>query len=698
MKKAERSFRPDLFRPSPMRTASRRFQKGQAIVLIAIMLAVVVGMAALATDGARAYAVRRDLQAALDAAALTASDKLQQTGNYPAAEQAASTIFGTNLRLYAAPGCAPGYGSPGAGTFTVTCTYADGTVLTQVVSALGPRGSQFSLSATRSLPLQFARILTNGGTPNLKGTASGGVNNLLYTPTIAALNQAGCGGTSGTAISVSGGGSLVVVGDVVSNGAIAVLSGSMNVAGDIYARCQSTVAGSATSCYPSGAGAPCTFPDVAGATRSGYRLVDPVYPPPPVPGGSQPLPGNDVVISPGVYNANPNFGNKRCYFLSAGAYKWQGNYSNNGGLVSNELKPPDEPLMSDNTQPASPQFWNLDGANCAGAFKVALSPGAINMGTWAVKLTSVRTDSYAGLTYVRESAPSRCGAFVVQNAQNVTLTVSNVPGATSYNVYVSRNGCAGPFGYAINMPVTSTPQNNNTSGCPYGNGNGNGNGNNNGNGQGNGGNGNGNGNPPCTLGAETLGPFPVGVLAGLPLPNLFALPFTNGAYPPDDETAPLANGLPNQNPDRAVAPAGDRANENQCDSTGGALITCAGPITPGAVVYYIPNGACLSDPNGGDNYVFSGYQYNWMAIYEPGFNSGLPVNMCPNVMGASTASAYVGLVYTPAASMSIPTSSGFRVEATGGVIADKVTFTGQLPTIAGSSAYMPVPPAAKLTG
>jgi hypothetical protein len=48
--------------------------------------------------------------------------------------------------------------------------------------------------------------------------------------------------------------------------------------------------------------------------------------------------------------------------------------------------------------------------------------------------------------------------------------------------------------------------------------------------------------------------------------------------------------------------------------------------------------------------------------------------------------------------MNIPTSSGFRVEATGGVIADTITFTGQLPSISGSSAYAPVPPAARLTG
>jgi uncharacterized membrane protein len=79
-----------------------RSQRAQAIVLIAIMLAVVVGMAALAIDGSRAYALRRDLQAAVDSAALAAGDKLQQTGSYASGEQAASTIFGTNLRLYAA--------------------------------------------------------------------------------------------------------------------------------------------------------------------------------------------------------------------------------------------------------------------------------------------------------------------------------------------------------------------------------------------------------------------------------------------------------------------------------------------------------------------------------------------------------------------------------------------------------------------
>jgi hypothetical protein len=225
--------------------------------------------------------------------------------------------------------------------------------------------------------------------------------------------------------------------------------------------------------------------------------------------------------------------------------------------------------------------------------------------------------------------------------------------------------------------VSGPVQNDQTKKCPFGNG--------------NSGNGNGNGNSNCSLGDESL--FVVAaVLPTLPLPNLLAPPFASGSFPPDGETAPVAPGLANQTPDRGVPPRGDRANENQCDTVGGALTTCPAAITPGAVSYYIPNGSCLTDPNGGDNYVFSGYQFNWMAIYEP------PANTCANVMGASTQSAYIGLVYVPAASMNIPTSSGFRVEATGGVIAYTITFTGQLPIITGSSAYAPVPPAARLTG
>ncbi|GAC1476093.1 MAG: hypothetical protein PVSMB3_17400 [Candidatus Dormibacteraceae bacterium] len=658
-----------------MKPVGREYrQKGQAIVLIAIALAVVVGMTALTIDGSHAYALRRDLQEAVDAASLAAADTLQQTGSYVMAEQAASTIFGTNLRLYSGPSCAPGYGTPGGSPLTVSCTYSDGTVLTQVVSALGPQGSRFAMTAQQSLPLYFGRILTNGSTPPLTATASGGVNNLLYTPTLAALSSNGCGGVGGNAISVSGAGNLKVGGDVVSNGAIAVSSGNLSVAGDIYARCQSTVPGSVNTCYPSGASPPCTFPDVAGATRSGYRFVDPNYPPPPVTGGSRGTPSDDVVLFPGVYATDPVFNNNVCWFLSGGVYQWTGGLTNDGDFISNELKPPDEPLDTNNTVLARRQLWNINGVHCAGAFlPSAVGGSAIQTGTWAIEITSTRSDTYAGTNYARESAPSMCRTVLVGPGQAIMVQISNVPGATAYNVYAAppRNGCAGPFGLAGRIPVVGPVKNTSTSGCPSFSG-------------------------GCTLGGETA-LFDSTILGVLWAPNRLAAPGITGAYPPDGETAPLGSRSVNQNPNRGVPPRGDRANENQCDTISGVLTTCPGPITPGAVALYIPAGGCLTDTNNGDNFIFSGYQYNWIVVYEPGA-ANPPANTCSNLLDAASNSALVGLYYAPSAALNSPTRAAFRTEATGGVIADTITFSGTLPLVVFSSDYAPSPPAARLTG
>lgn len=643
----------------------QRSQKGQAIVLIAIMLAVVVGMAALAIDGSRAYALRRDLQSAVDAAALAASDRLQQTGSYTSAEQAASTIFGTDARLYNAPSCSPGYGSPGASPFTVTCTYSDGTTLTEVVSNLGPQGSQFTFTAARTLVLQFARILTSGAVPKIVASSAGGVNNLRDAPTLEALDPAGCGGVPGSAFSLPSGGTLTVVGDIVSNGSLSLGSATAAVAGDVYARCQASVPGVITECYPSGKSTPCTYPDVAGAIRSGYQAVDPKYPLPVVPGGAWPKPGSTVVLSPGTYAADPSFGNGLCYFLSGGVYKWLGGYTNNGALVSNELKPPDEPRVSDNTKAAQHQFWDID-ANCSGSAQVTSVPGSkgIPNGTWAFVLTSTRTATYNGLSYVRESAPSECYTTVVNGAgRNVQIAVSNVPGATAYNIYAAPSGsCNGPFGLADVLPVVGTPQNNSTGGCPVYSG------------------------PGCSLGNESI------ILDATDLGSLV----TNPLALPAGETAPLKNNLANENPDRATPPAGDRANENQCDTVSGTLTTCPGSITPGAVEYYLPSGSCINDTSNGDNYVFSGYQYDWMAINQPA--AGTPPT-CNDFLGAATDSAFIGLIYAPTAAITIQKASTFRTDEVGGLIADTITMTGQLPTIIGDPAdYGPVPPAARLTG
>jgi hypothetical protein len=681
-----------------------RHQKGQAIVLIAIMLAVLVGMAALAIDGSRAYALRRDLQDAVDAGALTAGDTLQQLGIpgvcvpgtcYAQAESAATASFGKNLLLYSAPGCAPAYGTPGAGGLSVTCGYADGTILRQDVTALGPAGALFTLTATRNLQLQFARILTNGVTPRLKAVASGSVNNLLYTPALAALSQNGCGGAPGNAISISGSGTTDVQGDIVSSGAISVTSGSLSVAGDIYARCQASVPGSVTSnCYPSDTPTPCTWPNVAGVTRSGYHFSDPNYPPPPVANGSQIVPGccgapgTNLELTAGIYALDPVFNNnhgpgpgsdagQQCWFLSGGVYKWASGLTNDGDFMSNELKPPDEPRDTDNTRLARQQFWNTNGVNCAGSFQISATFNNVNpipTGTWAVEVTSTRTDVYSGTTYTRESAPSRCLTVSVGANQMIQVQVSNVPGAKSYNVYMAPSGgCSGQFGMAGRIPVVGTPQNDATRNCPDFTVGG-----------------------PCSLGNESK-LFDSTILNLLWTPNIAALPGAFEAYPPDSETAPLGSRQVNQNPDRGVTPHGDRANENQCSAIGGAVATCPSQVTPGAVSFYIPGGGtnCLVDTNNGDNFIFSGYQYDWIAVYEPGL-ANPPANTCSNLLDAASNSAYVGLLYTPTASISLPTRVAFRTEATGGIIADTISVSGALPLVVFSPSYAPVPPAAKL--
>ncbi len=659
-----------------MRRPPPRFQRGQAIVLIAIMLAVVVGMAALAIDGARAYALRRDLQAAVDAAALAAADTLQETGLYVSAEQAATTSFGANMRLYAGPSsCSPGYGSPPR---SITCNYADGTVLSQVVAGLGPAGSQFTISASRALQLQFARILTNGAIPRVGSAASANVNNLLFAPTIMALDPAGCGGVPGSAVSVQGGGTLAVVGDVVSNGTITITGGgNIQVAGDIYDRCEAPVPGAvANTCYPSGAATPCTLPDVAGSTYSGRPVSDPAYPPPTVVGGSQSTPSQNVVLNPGTYSADPNFSTSVCYFLSAGVYKWQNGYTNAGGFVSNDLKPPDEPSTSNN-QALANQMWNTGAVNCAGSFLpvTVATANAVRAGTWAVEVTAARTETYAGTNYKRESAPSMCRIVQVNGGQAIQVQISNVPGATSYNVYFQpppNPGCSGPFGYGGNIPVVGTVENDSTAGCPSF------------------------GATTCSLGHETA-VFDSTVLSLAFAPNPFVGPGVLGAYPPAGETPPLRVNLPNQNPDRGTPPAGDRANENQCDTIGGAAMTCPGPITPGAVEFYIPSGGCLNATTSADNFLFSGYQYDWIMVYEPG-QSYPPANTCTtNLLGAQADSAWVGLTYMPAAILTVQKAASFRTEATGGLLADMIIFSGQLPTIIGSSNFQPAPPASRLT-
>src|SRR5213075_474014 len=106
---------------------------------------------------------------------------------------------------------------------------------------------------------------------------------------------------------------------------------------------------------PSGANPACTYPDVAGAIRTGYHFTDPGYPSPGPIAGGQGLPGSNVVLQPGVYSSLVNITGGRCFFLAGGVYDFTAGFINAAAIVSNELKPPAEPQPGNNKNVASPQ-------------------------------------------------------------------------------------------------------------------------------------------------------------------------------------------------------------------------------------------------------------------------------------------------------------------------------------------------------
>src|SRR3954465_15835845 len=96
---------PRLFTPPqrtpPIRRAGgraqqpRRRRRGVALIYLTVTLALLCGIASLAVDLGRVYAVKNDLQTVTDAAARAAAAALA-TGGPSAARQAAAEVAGKN--------------------------------------------------------------------------------------------------------------------------------------------------------------------------------------------------------------------------------------------------------------------------------------------------------------------------------------------------------------------------------------------------------------------------------------------------------------------------------------------------------------------------------------------------------------------------------------------------------------------------
>ena len=169
------------------------------------------------------------------------------------------------------------------------------------------------------------------------------------------------------------------------------------------------------------------------------------------------------------------------------------------------------------------------------------------------------------------------GRHLRQPPGNAARQISNVPGATSYNVYAGGPPNSGCFGtcsaWTGNVPSVGTDSRMTT---------------------------------PRWLCLRRLRAAAwATILMRRPFstPRTFFTPWVSrptpgcargvvGSFPPAGETAPLRSepAQPENARTYAAPPAGDRANENHCDTIAGALATCPAAITPGAVAFYIPSG------------------------------------------------------------------------------------------------------------
>lgn len=673
-----------------MRLGRGQSQKGQAIVLVALMIVVLIGFVGLAIDSGRAYLDRRHLQAAVDAAALAAAYVYMNTPDYTASEQKAADTYASNEALYNPQTCT------GLGTVSATCTFGDpyGQTLTINVTNRSIAGVSFAVTSSHSMPVAIMQVLGSGPNIAIAATATAvarkaGTNGAA----IQTLSPAGCGGLGGNSLIFTGTSTTTVTGDVWSNGSITdngQASGSVN--------------GNAIDICPPMPPSPLPNFTVSGSQVNGFTQSDPGYPQPALNTNAESWDSaNGSVEEPGTYASDPRLGGGAgCYFMAGGVYDFQAGFTQNGGFVSNELRPPDEPEMAAAGQPntttlngnltgtnitsiavsavpagipsgssvtvggqtftlsraaaagdtaltvsrqsvtgtipsgsllsvrALNQFWDSNGVGCSSSFSVTPNgSGSLATGSYSVEVTAVRWEPNgvancsgpaSPTCYKRESAPSMCKTVTLSSSGVIKVAATSDPGAQDFNVYLAQNGSCTGLTYCTDT---------------------------------------GTGNSSVTINS----------CAGSP------------TSPPDQESPPVASGLPNANPPTATPPHGDLGNEGHCvDPTTGTSVACPGAWTPGAVELYIPGGGnnqtCLNLQGAGDIYIYSGYQYGRILLYEPGSQQQPPANTCLNNVAGSGITSLIGIFYVPAAGVTIIGNSSYLATIAGGVISWTATVKG----------------------
>src|SRR5260370_12612074 len=260
-------------------------------------------MLGVAIDWGRAYVARRDLQTAVDAAALAAGDWYENYGDLTGATPGlgalpnGTKVFETDLHLYSGSSsyiCRPGacgilvgpLNNHPQSTYDVTYTNQDIT-LTIVATNTQFNGYEFVFSAVHYLPLAFMQIFGGPTTAMITATATSIVGNQRQSPALLTLSSVAC------ATHLQRAGSLTVLGDVYTNGT-ACRDAHLHLAGNCYGHTGSNCNAATYYCYN---------------PTPGFVPYDPNGPPPPAhPAGAcagGDLLGNPVV--PSLLLPNPGY-------------------------------------------------------------------------------------------------------------------------------------------------------------------------------------------------------------------------------------------------------------------------------------------------------------------------------------------------------------------------------------------------------
>jgi hypothetical protein len=84
----------------------------------------------------------------------------------------------------------------------------------------------------------------------------------------------------------------------------------------------------------------------------------------------------------------------------------------------------------------------------------------------------------------------------------------------------------------------------------------------------------------------------------------------------------------------------------------------------------------LNLQGGGDIYVFSGFQYDKILVFEPGPEQAPPANTCLNNVAGHGLTSLIGIFYVPAAGVTVIGGSNYLATIAGGVICWTITVKG----------------------